>query len=99
MFDALIIPDDGMQTTHALTIKKRATAEEIQADLKDRIDRCISRDAKFAGCEAPRPRAVRRRDETAPNWTVDGFPGLQPGCFGALVKIVDQARLEYDLVS
>jgi len=98
MFDAFI-PDDGMQTIHALTIKKRATAEEIQADLKERIDRCIARDAKFAGCQAPRPKPVRPRDQAAPNWTVDGFPGLQPGCFGALVKIVDQARLEYELVA
>ena len=98
MFDALI-PDDGMQTIQALTIKKRATAEEIQADLKERIDRCVVRDAKFAGCEAPRPKPVRPRDQAAPNWTVDGFPGLQPGCFGTLVKIVDQARLEYELVA
>ncbi|HTR85580.1 MAG TPA: hypothetical protein VMI56_13960 [Reyranella sp.] len=97
MFDAFI-PPDGTQATQALTIRKRATADEIQEDLKERIDRCIARDAKFAGCEAPRPRPVEPRDERAPNWTVDGFPGLQPGCFGALVKIVDQARLEYELV-
>jgi hypothetical protein len=39
------------------------------------------------------------KHEGAPNWTVDGFPGLADGCFTHLVKIVDQARLEYELVS
>jgi hypothetical protein len=91
--------DGGVSVARPITIKKRATAEEIQADLKERIDRCIARDARFEGCEAPRPRPVQPRDAGAPNWTVDGFPGLASGCFGTLVKIVDQARQEYELVS
>jgi hypothetical protein len=90
--------DDGISAALPITIKKRATAEEIQADLKERIDRCIARDARFQGCEAPRPRPVEPKNLSAPNWTVDGFPGLAPGCFSTLVKIVDQARLEYELV-
>jgi hypothetical protein len=49
------------------------------------------------------PAAAKRRGPgwrgRGPNWTVDGFPGLPDGCFGALVQIVDQARLEYELVS
>ena len=44
----------------------------------------------------PKPLHVAR--DGAPNWTVAGFPQLQSGCFIALVKIVDQARLEYELV-
>jgi hypothetical protein len=84
---------------HPVTLKKPATAEEIQADLKERIERMIARDAKFMGCEAPVPRPSRVRSEGGPNWTVDGFPGLASGCFGALVRIVDQARLEYELIS
>jgi hypothetical protein len=90
---------DGKQAAQPITIKKRATAEEIQADLKERIERCIARDGRLRGCEAPRPRPIGIRHEGAPNWTVDGFPGLPSGCFSALVKIVDQARLEYELVS
>jgi hypothetical protein len=92
-------PDDGISAPLPVTIKKRATAEEIQADLKERIDRCIARDARLLGCKAPRPRPIEPKDRSAPNWTVDGFPGLPAGCFGALVRIVDQARLEYELVS
>jgi len=46
---------------------------------------------------APLPKPLRAGRDGAPNWTIDGFPELQPGCFTALVKIVDQARLEYDL--
>ena len=80
------------------TIRKRATADEIQSDLQRRIDRLAMREQKFRGCTAPRPRPSRARTRNAPNWTVDGFPELQPGCFTALVKIVDQARLEYELV-
>ncbi|MBS0518366.1 MAG: hypothetical protein JSR90_06715 [Proteobacteria bacterium] len=81
-----------------LTLRKRATAEEIQADLQERIDRLVARDARFAGSLAPRPRLVQPRDESAPNWIIDGFPALAAGGFTALVKIVDQARLEYELV-
>jgi hypothetical protein len=91
--------DDGQQGPPFHAIKKRATAEEIQADLKERIARYFARDGKSSGCAAPWPRPARAKHEGGPNWTVDGFPGLPSGCFGALVQIVDQARLEYELVS
>ncbi len=81
------------------TVKKQATAEEIRADLQERIDRHIARDGRFRGCAAPLPRPVTVIEDGAPNWTIDGFSALAPGCFGALVKIVDQARLEYELVA
>lgn len=81
-----------------VTIKKRATAEEIQADLQERIDRLAARDEKFRSCTAPQPRHSRARTDTAPNWTVDGFPGLPSGGFGRMVQILDQARMEYELV-
>jgi hypothetical protein len=81
------------------TLKKRATAEEIHADLQGRIERLSARDAKLRGCSVSLPRPIRQRDEHSPNWTVDGFPGLQPGCFTAMVKILDQVRLEYELVA
>ena len=84
---------------HPVTLKKPATAEEIQADLQGRIERMIARDAKYAGCEAPTPKPIPTRSGGAANWTVTGFPNLAPGCFTDLVKIVDQARLEYELVS
>lgn len=83
---------------HSVTLKKRATADEIQADLQERIDRLSARDEKFRGCTAARPRPTRARND-GPNWTVDGFPGLPSGGFGTLVKILDQARLEYELIS
>jgi len=81
-----------------VTIKKRATTDEIQADLQARIDRLAARDEKFHGCTAPRPRPSRARTDGAPNWTVDGFPGLPSGGFGRMVELLDQARKEYDLV-
>lgn len=84
---------------HPVTLKKPATADVIRADLQERIDRAIARNAKLDGCLAPEPRAIPPRDSKAPNWTVDGFSNLPSGCFGDLVKIVDQARLEYDLVA
>jgi hypothetical protein len=98
------MPDSFFYNTGAMadppvTLKKQATAEEIQADLQGRIERMIARDAKYTGCEAPTPKPVPARSASGANWTVDGFPGLAPGCFTALVKIVDQARLEYELVS
>ena len=70
--------NDGRHAPHAFTLKKRATAEEIQADLQERIDRLVARDAKFKGCSAARPRLVPQRHDAAPNWTVDGFPGAEP---------------------
>ena len=87
------------QPEHPVTLKKRATAEEIQADLKGRIERMIARDAKYAGCEAQTPKPIPSRSGGAANWTVTGFPNLAPGCFTVLVQIVDQARQEYELVS
>ena len=89
----------GRYPAHPVTIKKRATAEEIQADLQERIDRMIARDPKFRGCAAPLPKPIEPRGIDAPNWTIDGFPGLASGCFSALVQLVDQARLEYDLIA
>ena len=81
-----------------LTIKRRATADVIHADLNERIERLASREPKFQGCSAtaPKPLAVFRAD--APNWTVDGFVGLPSGGFTTVVKIVDQVRLEYELI-
>ena len=98
------MPDSLFYNTQAraeqpVTLKKRATAEEIQADLKGRIERLIARDARYAGCEAPTPKPIPSRSGGAANWTVTGFPNLAPGCFTALVQIVDQARQEYELVS
>jgi hypothetical protein len=89
---------DGQQGPPSHVLKKRATAEEIQADLQERIARYFARNGNLDSCEAPRPRLARARLEGGPNWIVDGFPGLPQGCFGALVQIVDQARLEYELV-
>lgn len=84
--------------TAPTTIKKRATAEEIQADLQERIDRLAARDASFRGCTASRPHRLPARTDSAPNWTVDGFPGLPSGGFGRMVALLDQVRREYELV-
>jgi hypothetical protein len=78
--------------------KKRATADEIKAVLKHRIELCTERDGACRGCEAPSPKAARPRNEGDPNWIVDALPQLAPGCFAAILRIVDQARLEYELV-
>ncbi len=94
MFQSL----DAAAPLHAATIKKRATAAEIHADLRERIARLASREPRFKGCAAPQPKPLHVGRDGAPNWTVAGFTELQPGCFTALVKIVDQARLEYELV-
>ena len=98
MPDSFLFHTDAL-TEHPVTLKKQATAEEIHADLHDRIERLIARDAKYAGCEAPIPKPIPSRSANGANWTVDGFPRLAPGCFTDLVKIVDQARLEYELIS
>ena len=101
------MPDTILSTVHStgaasiappITIKKRARAAEIQAELQQRIDRLAARDDKFRGCTAPPPRASRVRTAGAPNWTVDGFPGLPSGGFGRMVELLDQARREYELV-
>ena len=93
MFQSL----DAADTLQAITTKKRATAEAIHADLNGRIERLSARDPKFRGCAAGMPRVQAPARKGAPNWTIDGFTELQSGCFTALVKIVDQVRLEYEL--
>jgi hypothetical protein len=78
--------------------KKRATAGEIKAELKRRIEQSTARDGGCRGCEAPTPEAASPRKEGDPNWIVVALPRLADGCFAAILKIVDQARLEYELV-
>jgi hypothetical protein len=80
-------------------IKKRAAVEEIRIELKRRIALCDAQDGKCRGCGIPIPRAVTPKNMGDPNWIVDGLPELAPGCFGAILKIVDQLRSEYELVS
>ena len=78
--------------------KKRATAEEIRAELGRRIEACDDLDGSCRGCGVPMPRMMSPKEPTGPNWSVEGFPDLAHGCFGIILKIVDQARLEYELV-
>ncbi len=80
-----------------MTPRKRATAEEIQVELRRRIDDCPERDGSCCRSGVPTPRFSAPRSAGDPNWTVDGLPDLAPGCFGAILKIIDQARLEFDL--
>jgi hypothetical protein len=81
-----------------LTLKKRATADEIHADLQQRIDRLALRDEKYRGCKVSPPKPIDP-NKNGHNWTIAGFPDLPTGCFGGVVKIVDQARLEYELIN
>lgn len=90
---------DVADALRPVTIRKRATATAIHADLGERIARLAAREPRYLGCAAALPKPLNVSRDGAPNWTVDGFPQLQPGCFIALVKIVDQARLEYELVA
>ena len=80
------------------TFKKRATASEIHADLQARIDRLAAREEKYRGCVVSTPKPIGP-SKNGHNWTVAGFPGLPSGCFTEVVKIVDQVRLEYELVA
>ena len=91
-------PIDAASAAPPITIKQRATADEIQAELQERIERLAARDEKFRTCTAPRPRVSRARSDGGPNWTVDGFPGLPSGGFGRMVQLLDQVRREYELI-
>jgi hypothetical protein len=90
---------DTADVLQPVTIKKRATAEAIHADLTDRIERLAAREPRFRGCTASLPKPLPPRRDGAPNWTIDGFPQLHSGCFTAWFKIVDQVRHEYELVA
>jgi hypothetical protein len=81
-----------------LTLKKRATVEEIHADLQARIDRLARRDEKYRGCRVSQPKPIDT-NKNGHNWTIAGFPDLPSGCFTEVVKIVDQVRLEYELIA
>jgi hypothetical protein len=83
---------------NSLTLRKRATAEEIHADLQARIDRIAQREGKLQGCRVSAPKRMTPRGVDAPNWTVEGFPDLKPGCFTTMIKILDQVRMEYELI-
>jgi hypothetical protein len=82
---------------NSLTLKKLATAEEIHSDLQQRIDRLARREEKYRGCSVSAPKRIAP-NKNGYNWTIAGFPDLPSGCFTEVVKIVDQARLEYELI-
>ena len=90
----LFFQSDAGDTLRPGTVKKRATADLIHADLTERIEQLAAREPKFSGCAVAWPKPLPVRRDGAPNWTVDGFTELQPGCFTALVKFIDQVRLE-----
>ena len=69
--------------------KKRATAEEIRAELRQRIEACGDLDGSCRGCGVPIPRITSQKQLNGPNWGVEGFPDLAPGCFGVILRIVD----------
>ena len=93
----LFFQSDAADALRPGTAKKRATADVIHADLTKRIEQLAAREPKFSGCAAARPKPLPVRRDGAPNWTIDGFTELKSGCFTALVKIIDQVRLEYEL--
>jgi hypothetical protein len=80
-------------------VRKRAAVEELRAEFKRRIALCDEQEGRCRDCGVPIPRAVTPKKIDDPNWIVDGLPNLAPGCFGAILKIVDQMRSEYELMS
>ena len=98
MPDMFVQSLDAAAVLQPMTSKKRATAAMIHADLNERIERLAAREPKFQGCEASPPKPLHAFRDGSPNWTIDGFTALQPGCFTTLVKVIDQARHEYELV-
>ena len=85
-------------TLSPITLKKRASAAEIQAELQERIARLAARETIFRDCTAARPKPLATGRDGAPNWTVNGFPGLPSGGFSRMVQLLDQVRMEYELV-
>ena len=83
MPDMFIQSLDAAAPMQHLTMKKRATAAIIHADLNERIARLAAREPKFCGCTGSPPKPLHAFRDGAPNWTVDGFTTLQPGCFTA----------------
>ncbi len=87
---------DDRSFDRPVSYKTRATACEIQAWMKTRIECGAERDGQCRSCGVPLPQALMRSvraDE--PNWTVISLPHLASGCFGA---IVDEARRRFELI-
>ena len=80
-------------------IRKPATAVEIRTELRRRIDACDDLEGNCRSCGVPEPRSMGSKEVGGPNWGVDALPELAHGCFAAILKIVDQARLEFELVA
>jgi hypothetical protein len=88
-----------MQMVLQAMVRKCAAVEETQIELKRRIALCDDQNGRCRGCGIPIPRAATPKNKDDPNWIVAGLPDLAPGCFGAILKIVDQMRAEYELMS
>jgi hypothetical protein len=48
----------------------------------------------IAGMRSTPPQAARSKEAGGANWIAKDLPELAPGCFGTIVGIADQMRLE-----
>lgn len=70
-------------------MKKIATAEEITAEMQERINRVMQR----RGVLAPIPIRTSGALEKA-NWTTDGMPSVPLLCVASFIQIVDRTAEE-----
>jgi hypothetical protein len=86
---------DGAQQKEA-TMPKKATVEQIKAEIERRIKASTELDGDCRGCGTPTPRWAPR-DKYPSGWSIDVLPSLAPGCEEVITKIVLGVMQEYEL--
>jgi len=79
--------------------KKRATAAEIRAEIRNRIRESEEMGGVCREFIAPMPRPAAPMDNEDCNWTIHALPSRMPGCEKFVLLIVKKAMGEFELIS
>jgi hypothetical protein len=77
--------------------KKRASADEIRAEIQRRIEASDALGGDCRESKAPTPMLADPAQNDGCNWTINIVPSYIPGCTGVVAEIVRQVMAEYDL--
>jgi len=78
-------------------IKNTGSADQIQAEIRRRIQESADLGDSCRDCDVPAPRKVDPATNGGCNWIIDAFPDVRQECIGTLKAITIEMMREYEL--
>lgn len=79
-------------------IKNSGSADQIQAEIRRRLQESADLGDSCRDCEVPIPRRVDPETNGGCNWIINTFPGVKPECLGVVKAITIELMREYELI-